>query len=435
MNAKKPPVRPPAPKTSVSNTSVAKNGGSGVNTPGKLRSALASLSIRYNPANTSINDSDSDEEISIVRKEGKLSPDLNTSGGEDEDFTIVQNDGSVTHLSTGQDTKGSSTTLNTYSHNNSSTESLQQDNNGNNEKRTIVKQQTWPGNSKINSSVKSTSTLSTGMRFLRREQPSTVKKDQVDAKDEADLGSQPSKSHLSLHAKGGESESSRSRSPSPFRRLYRQANNESNASNSNSNSAEKLASATVSAISLSSLLATEDKNAQNDEKDEDDLKSDSLQKDDVSGDEISLSVPTSELQQLQTASENTSEYSDYEPPFTFLLYLILIFYIYLITELPVFVNGMVVGGILAYLVGCLFLLVISPEGSLGERFQRELDEYNLRLARKPKPTYTSKDPGLLLRPKGMKVSEKYIYNRSYTNSYTNIPISTFFFLFPPKSRL
>lgn len=407
MNAKKPPLRPPAPKRSTSNTSVAKNGGSSANTPGKLRSALASLSIRYNPANTSITDSDSDEEISIVRKENKLSPDLDASVGEDDDFAIVQNDGSVTHLSSERDIEGSTSTLNSFTHNNGSTESLQTTNN---EKRTIVKQQTWPGNSKINSGVKSTSTLSTGMRFLRREQPTAVKKDQPEPKDEVDLGSQPSKSHLSLHAKGSEGESNRSRSPSPFRRLYRQANQESTTSNSNSNSAEKLASATVSAISLSSLLATEDKNAQNEETEEENPKSEKLQKDEVDVDEVSLSVPTTELQQTQTASENVSVEYDFDPPFTFLLYLVLLFYIYLITELPVFVNGMVVGGILAYLVGCLFLLVISPEGSLGERFQRELDEYNLRLARKPKPTYTSKDPGLLLRPKGMKVSEEIIQN-------------------------
>lgn len=398
MSGKKPPPRPPLPlpkgHSPVKNTKTA-------NTPGRLRSALASLSIRYNPTTAATKDSDSEEEIYIVRKEentlteqkneaedGADEIDRNIRVTEDSDCERPKQDVNIPN--------SSSCSLPLLAPNK---ESLNGVNKENGDKRTIVKQKTWPGNS-TGSGVTSASTR---MKFIRRDQgpkndPSTTN----DNKEQADSGSQPSKTHLNLSStERGSSEhkeGNRPRSPSPFRRLYRQTNNE--------HVGDKLA-ATSSAISLSSLLAaaaTEDNNAESEKETEevDDFQ-DAMPElsgvDSLSCEEVAVS---SELKD----SENQSSISPkpvHEPACTFLLFWILLFYIYYISNPPVFVNGMIVGSVIAYLVGCLILMVVCPEDSFDERFQRELAEYNKRLSLEPNRTYTSVDPGLLLRPRGMKV--------------------------------
>lgn len=396
MSGKKPPPRPPLPKghSPVKNTKA-------VNTPGRLRSALASISIRYNPTTAATKDSDSEEEICIVRKEedtlteqknepedGADEIDQNTRVTEDHDCERPKQRANITNSSS------CSTPLLTLS-----AESLNGVEKGleNGDKRTIVKQKTWPGNS-IGSEATSSSTA---MRFMRRDQG--PKNDPITTnvnKDEADSGSQPSKTHLSLSSteigSRDQKEGNRPRSPSPFRRLYRQPNNE--------HVGEKLA-ATSSAISLSSLLAaaaTEDNNAESEKENEEveDFQDampelsgvDSLPYEEVVNSELKNPVNPSSIQR-----------PIHEPSSTFLLFCVLLFYIYLISNPPVFVNGMIAGSIFSYLVGCLILMVVCPEDSFDERFQRELAEYNKRVALEPKPSYTSVDPGLLLRPRGMKV--------------------------------
>jgi hypothetical protein len=400
MSGKKPPPRPPLPKGQSPGKSA-----KGANTPGRLRSALASISIRYNPTTAATRDSDSEEEICIVRQEDKTSANQVENDREDISDEIDEN----TRVTEDHDceqpkqstliTTGSCPPLLKLS-----TESLNGVEQGseNNEKRTIVKQKTWPGNLKTRSGVKSDST---GMRFMRRDQGATSKNDPTktnDQNDEADTGSKPSKTNLSLHTEKGNNahngkEGSRPRSPSPFRRLYRQSNNES--------AGEKLA-ATSSAISLSSLLAaaaTEDDHHEESENENEEVEEFQDAVPELSGPDSMPNevVVNSELKSPLQSS--TTSRPSHEPSFTFLSFCVLLSYCYLISNPPVFVNGMIVGSIISYLVGCLILMVVCPEDSIDERFQRELDEYNIRVALTPKPTYVSVDPGLLLRPSGMKV--------------------------------
>ena len=400
MSGKKPPPRPPLPKglSPVKNTKT-------VNTPGRLRSALASISIRYNPTTAATKDSDSEEEIYIVRKEENIEVEQKNEPQEVELDEIDQN----TRVTEDCDREPPKQRQNIPNSRSStppllklSTESLNGVEKGleNGDKRTIVKQQTWPGNS-IGSGVKSGST---GMRFMRRDHQGAKNDPAIKTnvnKEEADSGSQPSKTHLSLSSTDKESsdqkEGNRPRSPSPFRRLYHQPNNE--------HVGEKLA-ASSSAISLSSLLAaaaTEDHNAESEKQnqEEEDFQDAMPESSGVDAASLEKTEVNSELK----TSENPSVISRpiHEPPCSFLLFSILLFYIYYISDPPVFVNGMIAGSVVSYLVGCLILMVVCPEDSFDERFQRELAEYNMRVALAPKPSYTSVDPGLLLRPQGMKV--------------------------------
>ena len=89
MSKKKPPPRPPLPRLST-----AKSGQpTGVAPERSLRNAFASISIRYS---NSTKDSDSEEEISIVRKEKAKVPDQSTEGEnresieEEEGFKVLR---------------------------------------------------------------------------------------------------------------------------------------------------------------------------------------------------------------------------------------------------------------------------------------------------------------------------------------------------------
>ena len=406
MSAKKPPSRPPLPRLSTTKSRQP----TGAAPERSLRNAFASISIRY--SNNS-KESDSEEEISIVRKEKPELPDQNNGleGKEsrDEDgFEVTprvgEADGSVNSFRPeesghAEPNKNSPETSLKFPVKSLSTQELRQTP----EKKIVAKQNTWPSNSRTEESEP------VGiMKFLRREENEAKCDSSKDSpslsdkelKDETDAGSSPSKNHVdngsdtNLKVKG-----KRSRSPSPFRLFDRQVEGPV--------AGDQDKPKAPSGISLSSLLASIGKDEVHSETEEKISDTEEIE----SNPDIVSEVPSSpELSTLNFCHDHFEEESlesrthhlsrpviDKSPQFENFCLCCLIMYIYFVTAWPPFVSGVVFGTLLAYFGGCAFLWLFCPEDTAAERFERELFEYEERIARDPKRDYKSRDPVLLLK--------------------------------------
>lgn len=412
MSAKKPPPRPPLPRLST-----AKSGQpTGVAPERSLRNAFASLSIRYS---NSTKESDSEEEISIVRKDKTEVPD-GSDGGEGNESKeghkykvtrrVCEPDGSAftsrPEESSHAEGKSSSATSLAFPNKSLSTQELRQAP----EKKTVIKQSTWPSYPRAD--VPDSGAI---MKFLRgrdreREQENEPKCEpskeglslsDKEPKDETDPGSLPSKNHVDNGSDGNlKAKGKRSRSPSPFRLLGRDRQVES--TNTGDNEKPKASSG----ISLSSLLASIAKDEAHSEVEEkiSDIEEIESNPDIVSeipsSPEFSLNFCHDHFEEERTESRTrllSRPVIDKSPQFANFCLCCLIVYIYFVTTWPPFVSGVVFGTLLAYLGGCAFLWLFCPEDTAAERYERELFEYEERLARTPKPDYKSVDPGLLLK--------------------------------------
>lgn len=412
MSAKKPPPRPPLPRSSTARSGQP----TGAAPERSLRNPFASISIRYSSSNK---ESDSDEEISIVRKENSQVPVQNEKReeieGEDEEDgfykvtrRVCEQVGSA-NTSRPEKNKYAEGTSNT-THNSSetglkdsikshSTQELRQTP----EKRSAVtKQSTWPSYSRTEDSD------SVIMKFLRgrereREQGNEGKSDSskeglsLSEKEESDAGSLPSKNHVD---DGSDSKlkasHQRSRSPSPFRLLNRDRQVES----SGAGDQEKPKSS--AGISLSSLLASIAKDEAHGETEEKISDSEEIESSaDIlseipSSPDLSLNLCHFGVAGRESGTRLLSRPTvDKSPQFLNFCLCSLLVYIYFVTTSPPFVSGLVFGSLLAYLGGCAFLWLFCPEDTIAERYEKELLEYEERLARTPKPNYKSVDPALL----------------------------------------
>ena len=411
MSAKKPPPRPPLPR--LATTKNRQPTGAAPERP--LRNAFASISIRY--SNNS-KESDSEEEISIVRKENTELPDQSNGregkeSKEEDGYEITprvcEADGSANYFTPeeGRDAehnKNSPETSLNFPIKSLSTQELRQTA----EKKAVTKQNTWPSNSRTEESEPGGI-----MKFLRRErdQENEAKCDSSkdgpslsdkELKEETDAGSSPSKNHVdngsdtNLTVKG-----KRSRSPSPFRLLGRDRQVESSVAG------DQEKPKVSSGISLSSLLASIGKDETHSETE--DKISDTEENE--SNPDVGSEVPSSpELSTLDFYHDHFEEERlesrthllsrpviDKSPQFENFCLCCLITYIYFVTTWPPFISGVVFGTLLAYFSGCGFLWLFCPEDTAGERFERELFEYEERIARAPKRDYKSQEPGLLLK--------------------------------------
>lgn len=424
MSAKKPPPRPPLPRSTTARSGQP----TGAAPERSLRNPFASISIRYSSSNK---ESDSDEEISIVRKENTQVPVRNEKReeieGEDEEDgfykvtrRVCEQVGSA-NTSRPEKNKYAEGTSSTK-HNSSetglkdsikshSTQELRQTP----EKRSAVtKQSTWPSYSRTEDSDSGI------MKFLRgrereREQGNEGKTDSskeglsLSEKEESDAGSLPSKNHVD---DGSDSKlkasQHRSRSPSPFRLLNRDRQVES----AGAGDQEKPKSS--AGISLSSLLASIAKDEAHGETEEKISDSEEIE----SNADIISEIPSSpdlslNLCHFDEAGRESRLSSrptvDKSPQFANFCLCSLLVYIYFITTSPPFVSGLVLGSLLAYLGGCAFLWLFCPEDTIAERYEKELLEYEERLARTPKPDYKSVDPGLLLKRNKLEASTAFSF--------------------------
>ena len=411
MSAKKPPPRPPLPRSSTARSGKP----TGVAPEKSLRNPISSISIRYSSSNK---ESDSDEEISIVRKENSKVPDLNElrqeikgEDGEDGFFKVTKQicEG-VGSANTSQPEKykyaegtsnteqnSSGTGLN-FSSKSLSTQELRDTPD---RRSAVTKHSTWPSYSRNGDSD------SVIMKFLRgrereREQGNEVKAESskegpsLSEKEENDAVSLPCKIHVD---DGSESKlkahEKRSRSPSPFRILNRDRQVES------AGDQEKPKSS--AGISLSSLLASIAKDEAHGETEEKISDSEEIES---NADEIS-EIPSPDLSFNFGHFNETSRESktrllsrpiaDKSPQFANFGFCSLLVYIFFITSSPPFISGLVLGSLLAYLGGCAFLWLFCPEDTLAERYEKELLEYEERQARIPRPEYKYVDPGLLVK--------------------------------------
>ena len=399
MSERNPPSRPPPPRQQAVRTHSSGSSSS----PGKtgFRNPFSSISISYRPTNSRSLD-DSDEEIQIVRKTKEAGEQNSDCEENAENCTLlttqcvdsnqisrpeesdvadstkpdINRESSVWKRSLSQ--SKSAHELSLYS----STDSFTSEN-----------QNTWPSkNTDVHPPIP--------MRFLRakgqsgNDKPELSKSEpslSTEQEDQADVGSHSSRSHLEV-----ESETkNRERSPSPFRRFLKRENSDSASSIERDKQPD-------SAISLSSLLASEREsgllNSENedswehieDESDEDlyvDAVSEPIRKDNF------------EVTKTKTCHQTV----DKTPSSTAFFLCVLLLYIYIISSPTPFISGVVVGSLLMYLIGCAFLWLFCPEDSVSERYVRELNEYKERLRMTPLPEYKSVDPGLLLRPRELKV--------------------------------
>ncbi|CAH3137223.1 unnamed protein product [Pocillopora meandrina] len=418
MSAKKPPPRPPLPRTTTARSGQP----TGVAPERSIRNAFASISIRYSSSNKEL---DSDEEISIERKENRESHDRNDSRlrieGENEedgfckvtveDYEQLESvDPSRQevdkHTEAISNAKKSSSEaglkLASKSH---STQELR----ATSEKRSIVqKQSTWP------SYLRSEDSDSVIMKFLRgrgdqgNEPKSEPAKEglslpEQEIKEENDVGSIPSKTHVDEDLQSKLTvDRPRSRSPSPFRRKLNRDRQDENTRGG----AEQEKPKSSAGISLSSLLASLAKDEAHVEPEE--IISDTEENEssaDINSEIQSSSDLSFNLNHFEE-TRNTKAGSDVRhlphptvdksPHFANFCFCSLIVYIYFITSSPPFMSGVVLGGLLTYLGGCAFLWLFCPVDSIAERYEKELMEYEQRLARTPTLDYKSTDPGLLL---------------------------------------
>ena len=423
MSAKKPPPRPPLPRTTTARSGQP----TGAAPERSLRNPFASISIRYSSSNK---ESDSDEEISIVRKQNSPVPVQNEKteeiGGEDKEdgfYKVTRRaceqveNANTSRPEKNKHAEGTSATK----HNSSATglkdsiksHSTQELRQSPEKRSAVTKQSTWPNYSRTEDSERDSSVI---MKFLRgrereREQANETNAESskegvcLSEKDESDAGSLPSKNHVddgSEHKlKAGQQ---RSRSPSPFRLLNRDRQDES----ASTGDQEKPKSS--AGISLSSLLASIAKDEAHGETE--DKLSDSGESE--SNAEIISEIPSPDssinLCHFDEAGRETgTRFSsrptvDKSPKFSNFCLCCLLVYIYFTTTFPPFVSGLVLGSLFAYLGGCAFLWLFCPEDTLSERYEKELLEYEERLARTPKPDYRSVDPGLLQKKNILKAS-------------------------------
>ena len=418
MSAKKPPPRPPLPRTTTARSGQP----TGVAPERSIRNAFASISIRYSSSNKEL---DSDEEISIERKGNREShdrndPRLRIEGENEEDgfckVTVEDYEQLESvdpsrqevdkHTEAISNAKKSSSEaglkLASKSH---STQELR----ATSEKRSIVqKQSTWP------SYLRSEDSDSVIMKFLRgrgdqgNEPKSEPAKEglslpEQEIKEENDVGSIPSKTHVDEDLQSKLTvDRPRSRSPSPFRRKLNRDRQDENTRGG----AEQEKPKSSAGISLSSLLASLAKDEAHVEPEE--IVSDTEEN------ESSADI-NSEIQSSSDLSFNLNHFKetrnikagsdvrhlphptvDKSPHFANFCFCSLIVYIYFITSSPPFMSGVVLGGLLTYLGGCAFLWLFCPVDSIAERYEKELMEYEQRLARIPTLDYKSTDPGLLL---------------------------------------
>lgn len=429
MSAKKPPPRPPLPRLSTARSGQP----TGVAPEKSLRNPFASISIRYSSSNK---ESDSDEEISIVRKGNSQVPDPNEHRqeieGEDEEDgfykvtrRVCEQVGSA-NTSRPQKTKyaegtsnakqnSSETGLN-FSGKSHSTQELRETSD---RRSAVTKQSTWPSYSRNEDSD------SVIMKFLRgrereRDQGNEAKTDSskeglsLSEKEESDVGSLPCKSHVD---DGSESKlkarEQRSRSPSPFRILNRDRQVESAAAG------DQEKPKTSAGISLSSLLASIAKDEGHGETEEKISDTEEIE----SNADIISEIPSSPDLSFNFCHYNDASREpgarllsrpvvDKSPQFSNFCLCCLLVYIYFITSSPPFVSGLVLGSLLAYLGGCAFLWLFCPEDTLAERYEKELLEYEQRLARTPKPVFKSVDPGLLLKRNMLEASIQFVNYKS-----------------------
>ena len=426
MSAKKPPPRPPLPRSSTARSGQP----TGVALEKSLRNPFSSISIRYSSSNK---ESDSDEEISIVRKENSKVPDpdelsqnIEGEDGEDGFFKVTKRvSEQVGSVNTSQPekykyTEGASNTKQNFSETglnfSNKSHSTQELRETLDRRSAVTKQSTWPSYSRNGDSD------SVIMKFLRgrereRDQGNEVKADSskeglsLSEKEESDAGSLPCKSHAE---DGSESKlkahGQRSRSPSPFRILNRDRQVES--------AGDQEKPKTSAGISVSSLLA-------------------SIAKDEAHGDTEEKISDTEEIENnadkiseipSPTLSFNLGHYNeasresgarpisrpivDKSPQFANFCFCSLLVYIYFITNSPPFISGLVLGSLLAYLGGCAFLWLFCPEDTLAEKYEKELWEYEERLARTPRSEYKYVDPGLLVKRNMLEASMQLVNYKS-----------------------
>lgn len=387
MSGRKPPPRPPPPRQTTRTGQPTTQGKS-------LRTSFASVAIRF--SNTS-RDSDSEEEISIVRKaeetlpDGKPIDEVKNDNDKRQNIVVTQDRPEENNSVVREETNG----CNERRRRPIQSKSLQEIDDVCNLPRTrqvkagISKQQSWPAGKSINHFTEQRRS----MKFLRgREQNSrseASKTVSLSEKEETDAGSQPSTSHLQAVDSETKSNEPRSRSPSPFLPLNQQGHADGPARNSG--------------ISLSSLLAAE--------KSETKWESDSDSEDTENFLDTFSEPPSSPECQHPVLRDSISETKkfprsrvpeDKSPTFTSFSLCTLVTYIYFISTPPPFLSGMFTGVVLAYLAGCLFLWLFCPENT--DQFQREMLEYEHRLANTPPLDYRSADPGLLLGIRELKAS-------------------------------
>ena len=426
MSAKKPPPRPPLPRSSTARSGQP----TGVAPEKSLRNPFSSISIRYSSSNK---ESDSDEEISIVRKENSKVPDPNElrqniegEDGEDGFFKVTKRvSEQVGSANTSQPEKykyaeGTSNTKQNFSETglnfSSKSHSTQELRETPDRRSAVTKQSTWPSYSRNGDSD------SVIMKFLRgrereRDQGNEVKADSskeglsLSEKEESDAGSLPCKSHAE---DGSESKlkahGQRSRSPSPFRILNRDRQVES------AGDQEKPKSS--AGISLSSLLASIAKDEAHGETEE---KTSDTEEIENNADIIS-EIPSPDLSfnfgHYNEASRESGAILlsrpivDKSPQFANFCFCSLLIYIYFITSSPSFISGLVLGSLLVYLGGCAFLWLFCPEDTLAERYEKELLEYEERRARTPRPEYKYVDPGLLAKRNMLEASMQLVNYKS-----------------------
>lgn len=407
MSSKKPPPRPPLPRLST-----AKKGQPTGAPERSVRNVSSSISIRFS---SNIKDSDSDEEISIVRlEETKNSDQINSQNGKlkenNEDLYKVtrvtcETDASIPaessrHAEGNEDTIEASFSLPYDIQESKETP----------DQKILSKQNSWPDHSR-----KEVPESGRIMKFLRgrdreRDKENETKYDppkeclslpSSELREELDAGSLPSKNHIdNTSDKNRKVCEKRPRSPSPFRLLNRDRQIES----STSNDQEKPKSS--SSISLSSLLANIGKDEEHNEND--DTISDfvgiesnaDVPSDNPSSSELQISLdfcPDYFDEKVSASKMYPSRYSiDKSPQFANFLLCCLIAYSYFITTWPPFVSGAVFGALTVYFSGCAFLWLFCPEDSRAERYEKELYEYELRLTRNPKFDYKSVHPRVLL---------------------------------------
>jgi len=418
MSAKKPPPRPPLPRSSTARSGQP----TGVPPEKSLRNPFSSISIRYSSSNK---ESDSDEEISIVRKENskvikpnELRQEIEGEDGEDGFFKVTKRVceqlGSA-NTSQAEKYKNAEGTSNTkqnssgtglnFSSKSHSTQELREPPD---RRSAVTKQSTWPSYSRNEDSD------SVIMKFLRgrereREQGNEVKADStkeglsLSEKEESDAGSLPCKSHAD---DGSESKlkahKQRSRSPSPFRILNRDRQVESAADQEKPKS-----SAGISFSSILASIAKDEAHGETEEKlsDTEEIESNA----DIVSETPSLDLlfnfdHYNEASRESGARLLSRPIVDKSPQFANVCLCSLLVYIYFITSSPPFVSGLVLGSLLAYLAGCSFLWLFCPEDTLAERYEKELLEYEERLKRIPRPEYKYVDPGLLVKRNILEVS-------------------------------
>ena len=412
MSSRKPPPRPPLPRAPT-----AKSGQTTVVAPVRsLRNAFSSISILYS---SNSKESDSEEEISIVRKadSGVLEEDhgeVEKEQNKDEQKDCVTQNKLYVQPSRPEDSSAEGVSSSKskspgpclkFSNKSTSSEELGKTL----EKRSIPKQNTWP----IYSRLEETSDASI-MKFLRgrdrdqgQETKCDVAKDAVllSEKLECDSDLLTSKSHAETGLDGKlKTSEQRSRSPSPFRRLNRQPKGVESTSEKSTNS---------SGISLSSLLASigkEEAHVVGEESASDTEESSSNP--DVSERPSSADLSFVNSCQFEAARPKPLSRPAVEksPDFSGFCFFTLVVYIYLITWTPAYISGMVTGMLVMYLGCCAFLWLFCPEDTAAERYERELIEYEEMLAKTPKPVYRSVDPGLLQRRDKLEASNL-IYKR------------------------